>query len=124
MTLCNTKEFLESSDSAYITARALVDEMAMIARALGLRIEDEYLDSLLSRKDLRCAHTCLRLYLLLTLRLNQNWRDYVEHEFATRASLRRRCADLAVMVVMDAKAQRPMEVDVSFEPSARLYFCS
>lgn len=53
MTLCNTKQYLEASDSAYITARALVDEMALVARTLGLEIDDAYLDSLLSRDDLR-----------------------------------------------------------------------
>ncbi|KAL8287099.1 hypothetical protein RQP46_004105 [Phenoliferia psychrophenolica] len=83
MTLCNTKQYLESSDSAYITARALVDEMALIARALGLTIEDEYLDSLLSRADLRVG-------------------------------------GITSSMMMDAKAQRPMEVDVILGAPLRL----
>ena len=53
LSLCNTSEFLASSDSADITARALIDEMGGIARALGIVIEDEYLDGMLSREDLR-----------------------------------------------------------------------
>ncbi|KAK4702870.1 hypothetical protein P7C70_g3353, partial [Phenoliferia sp. Uapishka_3] len=79
MTLCNTKEYLESSESAYITARALIDEMATIARGLGLVIEDDYLDSLLSRKDLRIG-------------------------------------GITSSMMMDAKAQRPMEVEVILSP--------
>ncbi|KAI5479133.1 hypothetical protein MNV49_003993 [Pseudohyphozyma bogoriensis] len=75
VTLCNTKQYLESSDSAYITARALVDEMALIARTLGLNIDDAYLDSLLSRPDLRNG-------------------------------------GITSSMMMDAKAQRPMEVEV------------
>jgi ketopantoate reductase len=53
LTLCNTKEYLESSESAYATAKALRDEMALIARTLGHEIDDEYLNSLIERKDLR-----------------------------------------------------------------------
>ncbi|KAM0755081.1 2-dehydropantoate 2-reductase [Meredithblackwellia eburnea MCA 4105] len=74
-TLCNTKQYLESSESAEITARALIDEMALIARTLGLTIEDEYLDSLISRADLRNG-------------------------------------GITSSMMMDAKAQRPMEVEV------------
>lgn len=76
MTLCNTKQYLEASDSAYITARALVDEMALVARTLGLEIDDAYLDSLLSRDDLRNG-------------------------------------GITSSMMMDAKAGRSMEVDVS-----------
>lgn len=53
LTLCNTKKYLESSEAACVTAKALRDEMAAIARGLGHSIDDDYLDSLIERKDLR-----------------------------------------------------------------------
>ncbi|ORY82360.1 2-dehydropantoate 2-reductase [Leucosporidium creatinivorum] len=74
-TLCNTKEFLESSPAAEATAQALEDEMASIARALGHEIEEDYLRSLLERPDLRNGGIFSSMY-------------------------------------GDAKAQRPMEVEV------------
>ncbi|KAK4047767.1 hypothetical protein OIO90_006066 [Microbotryomycetes sp. JL221] len=47
------KDFLESSPAAEATARALCNEMALIARTLGHEVDDEYLESLLTRNDLR-----------------------------------------------------------------------
>ncbi|KAM0788094.1 hypothetical protein ACM66B_001263 [Microbotryomycetes sp. NB124-2] len=47
------KDFLSSSPAAESTARALCQEMALIARTLGHQVDDEYLESLLTRPDLR-----------------------------------------------------------------------
>ncbi|KAK4047561.1 hypothetical protein OIV83_005348 [Microbotryomycetes sp. JL201] len=47
------KDFLSSSPAAESTARALCQEMALIARTLGHEVDDDYLESLLTRPDLR-----------------------------------------------------------------------
>lgn len=49
LTFCNTAQYLDASSSARIVARAIIDEMATIARALGHDIDEEYLTSVLER---------------------------------------------------------------------------
>lgn len=50
MTLCSTSQFLNASSSGEIVARALVMEVATIARALGNEIDDDYLENLITGK--------------------------------------------------------------------------
>jgi 2-dehydropantoate 2-reductase len=49
LTLCNTAQFLQASESALPIAQGLINEMASIARALGYDIEEEYVTSLVKR---------------------------------------------------------------------------
>lgn len=53
LTLARTDQILAASDSGRIVAKAIIDEMASIARALGHDIEDEYLVSLIERDAIK-----------------------------------------------------------------------
>jgi ketopantoate reductase len=50
LTLLDTAQILHSSESALPVAKALIEEMASIARALGYEIEDAYLEDLTQRE--------------------------------------------------------------------------
>ena len=49
LTLCNTAQYLGASPSGEVVARAIVAEMSSIARKEGHEIEDDYLESLITR---------------------------------------------------------------------------
>lgn len=53
LTLCRTDKFLAASNSARIVAKAIIDEMNSIAKALGHEVEEEYLKSLIDRDQIK-----------------------------------------------------------------------